>query len=686
MTKYNIIDKFLGYQHKTDVTKLPPGVLIYPSQNVTVNDGETVASLQNYSLDGEQGVDVDGGIVASFDWLKSTNGYSHLRAGGDLLQLRYEDADGVISWIDLQDGWTSTFFQFISWWDENEEQDAALFVNGDSNIYKWGGGVSAFVSATATTMTGADVWATARFYLHDGSVGSSTTQFDITNPSGTTYRYTWDSTGTDPVINATTFPIGTTVYVKVQNFDAANNGVFMVTGSGANYFEVTNASGVAETNKTIGTGFIEPNAKSVVVEGDTYYYHGGADTTVLTNVTPDPTLAGHTVGAIVLQGVTTYANAPASNTDFFTNDIIGVLYNQVWIGSSINQEVYVSSQTNFTDFSFTDPRLPGEGAIIRLDAPPRSFAPNEEAMQVSCGESLWYKIVATLNADQNSEALVTTLLKSGASQGAISQGGTFYIKNSVVYISNEPTLDSLGKVENIITQQTVPISDPIKLDFDSYDFGRVHGTFNKNFIYIALPLESRLLMFDIQDGYWNPPWILPAGRLAIIGGELYMHSNEGFTTYKLFDETSTLENVILSRAIFSYINDGDRVNKKTFNERYQEGYLTASSDVTRLDYLDWEGATDTISTTILGNDSTVILTQSNTNALGENPLGEEPLGDTVSELPARLRFRVIRGVVGKDFREVSTEFTSEGVNKVWEITAFGYNTTNSSQNNFDILQ
>lgn len=89
------------------------------------------------------------------------------------------------------------------------------------------------------------------------SVGSSTSQFDVTNPTGTTFRYTWDGTGTDPGISATTFPIGATVQVSAStNFAAGNQGTFTITGSGANYFEVTNASGAIESNKTIGSGNI----------------------------------------------------------------------------------------------------------------------------------------------------------------------------------------------------------------------------------------------------------------------------------------------------------------------------------------------------------------------------------------------------------------------------------------------
>ena len=90
--------------------------------------------------------------------------------------------------------------------------------------------------------------------------GSSTSQFDITNPAGTTFRYTWDGTGTDPNINSTTLPVGSKVYIFSANFDAANTNtaarpVYLTTGAGANYFEIDNPTpGVVESNKTLGSG------------------------------------------------------------------------------------------------------------------------------------------------------------------------------------------------------------------------------------------------------------------------------------------------------------------------------------------------------------------------------------------------------------------------------------------------
>lgn len=89
------------------------------------------------------------------------------------------------------------------------------------------------------------------------TLGDTTSQFDITNPAGTTFRYTYDGTGTDPGITAITVPVGIVVMVESAAMNVANTGSFVVTGSGANYFEVTNASGVAETNQVLSAGYLK---------------------------------------------------------------------------------------------------------------------------------------------------------------------------------------------------------------------------------------------------------------------------------------------------------------------------------------------------------------------------------------------------------------------------------------------
>lgn len=87
------------------------------------------------------------------------------------------------------------------------------------------------------------------------AVGGTDTQFDITNPSGDTIRYTYDSTGTDPDLDGN-FEVDDYVYINAQNFSSGNNGTFKITAVGTDYIEVENSSGVVESNKTIGTGSI----------------------------------------------------------------------------------------------------------------------------------------------------------------------------------------------------------------------------------------------------------------------------------------------------------------------------------------------------------------------------------------------------------------------------------------------
>jgi hypothetical protein len=120
-------------------------------------------------------------------------------------------------------------------------------------------------------------------------IGDYTTQFDISNPSsdGVTWRYTYDGTGTDPVINATTVPVGTMIYVNLVGgtpvCNILNRDSFSVTASGDNYFEVNNPVGVAETNKTIGTlGYLQLKTQWLRSATGTSGTHYGFATTAFT--------------------------------------------------------------------------------------------------------------------------------------------------------------------------------------------------------------------------------------------------------------------------------------------------------------------------------------------------------------------------------------------------------------------
>lgn len=130
-------------------------------------------------------------------------------------------------------------------------------------------------------------------------LGGATTQFDITNPSGSTFTYTWDTNGTDPDIDAH-LRVGNQVVIAAQNFAAGNNGTFTLTAVTSTSFSVTNASGVVESNKTIGTGSITITASNfsfTTAEGCMFMANGQNDNMYITSggttVTTSATTTGH---------------------------------------------------------------------------------------------------------------------------------------------------------------------------------------------------------------------------------------------------------------------------------------------------------------------------------------------------------------------------------------------------------
>ena len=97
-------------------------------------------------------------------------------------------------------------------------------------------------------------------------LGGGSTQWTIANSIGDTWRYSWTGVGSNPSIKDDDLSVraGDGVYINAQNFNSANNGFFIITGVGGNgittgWFDVTNIYGVAEANKTEGTGWIIQN-------------------------------------------------------------------------------------------------------------------------------------------------------------------------------------------------------------------------------------------------------------------------------------------------------------------------------------------------------------------------------------------------------------------------------------------
>lgn len=96
--------------------------------------------------------------------------------------------------------------------------------------------------------------------LRTGGTWDATTEFDVTFISGSTYRYTYNGTGTAPNFLSAGIVVGDIVHISQDSsFDSANTGSFKVTAITNTYFEITNYNpGVVESNIALGnTSFLK---------------------------------------------------------------------------------------------------------------------------------------------------------------------------------------------------------------------------------------------------------------------------------------------------------------------------------------------------------------------------------------------------------------------------------------------
>ena len=435
-------------------------------------------------------------------------------------------------------------------------------------------------------------------------------------------------------------------------------------------------------------GFYQTGTRQVTINGTVYTYTGGEGTLTLTGVTPDPT--GTAVGSLAFQTIRQTAVSSVTALVASTVMLIGCLDNQVYYGTDNSNNWFVSNVNNYKDCGFTSGgRLVGEGATGSLGSPIVGFIPQEDVMYASAGKDEWYESVLTLSSDNKAQAFSFNRLKTAGLQAAQSQAFMSKDKNSIIFVSNEPVVSSLGPVTNIYqSPQIVDVSYPIINDMNAYDFTDGSIVYWKNFLLVAVPRHSLIRIYNQTDAnakahYWEAPVMYPISRFSVIGGELYGHSYLTSETYKLFTGYNFLGNVIDARAVFAFNNYGSRFATKSFNQFYYEGRCTQNGTLNLGIQFETEGCATSLSFPMLGN-SKWVCAYNKAHSLGKDSLGKQPLGGNIAVPSADPpKFRKIKTMPRVSFFEESTSFSSVERDFQWEIIAFGSaaSPTSEGQNN-----
>lgn len=717
---YSLVPKFLGYSARQDPTILPVGTLVSPSQNVLIKTTGRVATVPGYVLDGAGSSVIDSGILSNFDFTNFKGDVRNMRAGFQTsagndgkLQYRYATGAGtipspyVVNWVTLMSGLTNVRLCYTSYWDTTALVKVLLWVDGSNNVFAWNGAVTTFASASNATGyisvlnptptaggTGyvvGDILAitggTATAIVSTVSSGVITAVSLVTTGSGYTTgtgKTTTGGTGTGATLNITTV--------------VANS--------------ITNQGTLTWAQQ----GFSQ-NGGSVVISGTTYTYTATIGHLIV-GIGTDPTVPAYTAGTIIHQApITTSLASMTAILATFGPTVIGCgRRNQVYLGSSSSNNLYISKVNTYTDYSFTTPvRVVGEGDLIPIDAPPVKFIPQEVDnssdlaydLYVSQGIDTWSVIRATLSADLTKETLENIRLKVSPLQGVKSERLATKMKNEIMFIGNDNVSNFLGLMSYQNIPAIVDFSYPIIDDMNSYDFTDGSIFYYKNYVFIAIPKAGLIRMYNMTDQtgqytsftrdmedvtkqpwFWESPITYPiAGFYVDPQGNLCGHSYTTSESYRLFTGGTLNGQDIDANATFCFDDKQDRTQSKASDELYVEGYIQQNTILNANVTGDLDAAAVTQTVTIDGSDSSIVAYGSGAHSLGKNSLGSQPLGGAQTSTATRPAwFHVAKTYDESSFYLEQISFTTKGVDLAWELITFGTNAKFTPEGNNSITQ
>ena len=456
---------------------------------------------------------------------------------------------------------------------------------------------------------------------------------------------------------------------------------------------------------------------SITINGVTATYSGGYTTNTLTGVSVD--LSAQAVSAEIHQTpVTTALSGMTSILATFAPTVIGCgRQNQVYVGSSTSNNLYISKVNDYTTYTFTAPtRVVGEGMLIPLDAPPKKFLAQEVTaseggtsaydMWISEGLDHWAVIRATLSTDNTKEKIEHIRLKTSPRQGAFSERMVAKMKNHIMYIDNNNVASFVGYVSYQYIPTIVDFSYPIIDDMNLYDFTDGSIFFHKNYAYVAIPKSGLIRVYNMTDQtkdqfsaykaiedvtqmpwFWEAPLAYPiSGFYVTADGELGGHNYTTSESYLLFKGGSFNGQDITNNATFSFDDKGDRTQSKASDELWIEGYIKQNTILNCAVVGDLDAFQTAQTVTIDGSDSRLVGYGSGGHALGKNPLGSKPLGgaDISSSLPSWFHG-------GKTYPQIpfyieQLSFQTKGVDLQWELIDFGTNSKMTSEGNNSITE
>jgi len=432
-------------------------------------------------------------------------------------------------------------------------------------------------------------------------------------------------------------------------------------------------------------------AGTVVINGTIYSYTGGAGTTQLTGVTPDPT--GEANGSYALSGIKTTATTPASG---FNNDFLKAVNNRLFVGSYSSQLIYISSATDYTNYTIPSPIIPGSPNILTLDGIGKGIGVRQGNAHISFGTDGWVEVTFPQYTDASGIILeqITPVLKPVQALGA-ALAHEFIANNgdNFFYVAQDQQLRYFGAANNSFTTVYPCLSQEIYTELENEDFDGGGIKVIADRTYITAPNTGNVWIYQVRQSInsegqvvaeriWYPPWVLNATRIDEINGQVVAFSNANPQVYYVWDTMQWHDDSPSDESLpytciaaFSYVSVGtSRQTVQSFTMAYSEGYIGIGSPLYLTMNYDYLGATSTLTAPVNTTDRPAKLYQISAPSLGDMSLGAAPIGDIVSDSEQDYpKFRVINQFSQQNCFEYQKVYYSDEADSRWELLAIGTN-------------
>lgn len=335
------------------------------------------------------------------------------------------------------------------------------------------------------------------------------------------------------------------------------------------------------------------------------------------------------------------------------------------------------------NFYYTLPvRKPGEAYNFQLPSNFWTMAPQEKYMYVNTTYGQWGFIETELSADLQSESVNYEPMKQAASSKVIFPYMIDYLDNDLIYVTENKTLDMIGRKEFVELPQIGNLSDPVKLDFDEASFEDGSMEFFDKKLWITSPRETVMFCWDDLKKYWQPPQvIIENGILSIVENTLISHSNLRNQTFTLFSGQSDDGSAFTVRIRTAYNSYGDRWALKNSNMTFLEGYITGNPPLVMKVIQGINGCGDILPHTV----RPIVCITPDRAPLGAGSFGSHSLGSDVFNEDSH--FNEIKKLPGKniEYRLAALELECSTQSHTYRILTMAMNAILSNKGNNDVV-